>query len=306
MSAMTGNLSQVLDGESITSRRWTTDDAYGYCETLARAHYENFPVGSFLVPKKLRKHFYSIYAFARIADDFADEGYGQGYGEEERLEWMARWLEKLRASFAGQADHPVFIALARTATQFDLPRSLFEDLLSAFSQDVTCRRYETVADLMDYCRRSADPIGRLLLLLFGYKNEEMHRWSDCICSGLQLANHWQDVAVDWQKGRVYLPQEDLAEFGLTTADLERGIATEAFRRLMEFEVARARQLMVNGKPLCAAVNGRLALELRAIWLGGMKILERIQKNEYDVFLRRPTITSADKFGILYRSMTGWL
>jgi squalene synthase HpnC len=306
MSATTESLSQVIDGESITSRRWTIDDAYGYCETLARAHYENFPVGSFLVPRKLRKHFYSIYAFARIADDFADEGYGEGYGEQERLEWMARWLEKLRASLAGQADHPVFIALAQTAAQFDLPRSLFEDLLSAFSQDVTCRRYGTVSDLMDYCRRSADPIGRLLLLLFGYKDEEMHRWSDCICTGLQLANHWQDVAVDWQKGRVYLPQEDLAEFGLTTADLERGIATDGFRRLMEFEVARARQLMVSGKPLCAAVNGRLALELRAIWLGGMKILERIQENEYDVFLRRPTITSADKLGILYRSMTGRL
>jgi len=306
MSAAIEKLSEAIDGVRITSRCWTTDEAYSYCETLARTHYENFPVGSFLVPRKLRKHFYSIYAFARIADDFADEGYGQGYGKAERLEWMARWREKLSAAFAGRAEHPVFIALAETAARFDLPSALFEDLLSAFSQDVTCRAYATFSDLKDYCRRSADPVGRLILLLFGYKDEELHRWSDCICTGLQLANHWQDVAVDQQKGRIYLPEEDLAAFGVTNADLDQRIATERFKRLMEFEVARARELMLSGKPLCKAVSGRLVLELRAIWLGGMKILELIQQIEYDVFQRRPTVTSADKLGILYKTLIGQL
>jgi len=196
--------------------------------------------------------------------------------------------------------------LAHTVRQFDLPPALFEDLLSAFSQDITLRRYETFSELMDYCRRSANPIGRLILLLFGYRDEQLHRWSDCICTGLQLANHWQDVAVDLSKDRIYLPQEDLTAFGVTVADLDARVATADFRRLMKFQVTRAGQLMTAGKPLCGAVGGRLGLELRAVWLGGTKILERIEENEYDVFLRRPTIGSADKLAILFRALAGKL
>ena len=174
-----------------------------------------------LVPKPLRKHFYSIYAFARTADDFADEGYTENYTEQERLELLEEWREMLRASDAGRATHPIFVALAETRSQFDLPITLFEDLLSAFKQDVTKRRYQSFDELLDYCRRSANPIGRLILLLFGYRDEQLHKWSDDICTALQLANHWQDVRIDLAKDRVYLPAEDLARFRVSYDDLSR-------------------------------------------------------------------------------------
>jgi len=273
---------------------WSLDRAYKYCERLARSHYENFPVGSALIPKKLRKHFYSIYAFARIADDFADEGYGGEYTERERLDLLDQWRAMLMASAASRATHPVFVALAETRARFDLPVELFDDLLSAFKQDVTRRRYESFEQLQDYCRRSANPIGRLILLLFGYRDEERLSWSDDICTALQLANHWQDVAVDLDKDRVYLPDEDLSRFDLDVDDLKRRKNDERFRHLMKFEVDRTREMFARGKPLCTSVRGRLGVELRAVWLGGMRIIERIEQNDYDVFTRRPVITSTDK------------
>jgi hydroxysqualene synthase len=291
-------LGEAIDGPQITARRWTVAAGYEFCERLARSHYENFPVGSVLVPKPLRKHFYSIYAFARTADDFADEGYGEGHSQQERLALLDRWRHLLRDSEREPATHPVFIALAETRRQFDLPLGLFEDLLSAFSQDVVKQRYETFAELLDYCRRSANPIGRLILLLFGHRDEPLHRWSDDICTALQLANHWQDVGVDLAKDRVYLPAEDLAEFGLTVADIERQVATEAFVALLRMEVKRARELFARGKPLCLAVSGRLGLELRAVWAGGSRILDRIEAGGYDVFTRRPVITTTDKLRVM--------
>jgi squalene synthase HpnC len=278
--------------------QWTLDDAYDHCERLARSHYENFPVGSVLVPKRLRKHFYSIYSFARIADDFADEAYGESYTQRERLDLIDQWHLMLTESLAGRAKHPVFIALAQTQARFDLPVPLLEDLLSAFSQDVTVRTYESFDQLLDYCRRSANPIGRLILLLFGYRDEQFHRWSDDICTALQLANHWQDVAIDLDKDRIYLPEEDLSRFELTVDDLIRRRTSEAFKRLMKFEVTRTREMFASGKPLCAAVRGRLGVELRAVWLGGVRILEHIEQNGYDVFAQRPVITSSDKLRIL--------
>jgi len=277
---------------------WPLDRAYEFCEKLARSHYENFPVGSVLIPKRLRKHVYAIYAFARTADDFADEGYGQGYTEHERLDLIEEWRLMLRQSETGDARHPVFVALAATRTKFDLPLALFEDLLSAFAQDVTVTRYESFGQLLDYCRRSANPIGRLILLLFGYRDDERLRCSDEICTALQLANHWQDVAVDLQKDRVYLPEEDLSRFDLTVDDLRTQRIDERFTRMMKFEVARAREMFVRGKPLCTSVRGRLGLELRSVWLGGMRILERIEENGYDVFKHRPVISSSDKIKIL--------
>jgi hydroxysqualene synthase len=291
-------LAQAISAPLAVEGAWPLDRAYQYCERLARSHYENFPVGSALVPKRLRKHFYSIYAFARIADDFADEGYGEGYTERERLELLVQWRVMLIESFAGRATHPVFVALADTQARFDLPAELFEDLLSAFEQDVTLRRYEGFDQLLDYCRRSANPIGRLILLLFGYPDEQRHRWSDDICTALQLANHWQDVAIDLDKDRVYLPDEDLARFGLAADDLTRSRSSGSFRRLMKFEVERTREMFARGKPLCTSVSGRLGIELRAVWLGGMRILERIEQNNYDVFAHRPVITSTDKLRIL--------
>jgi squalene synthase HpnC len=277
---------------------WPLDRAYDFCEKLARSHYENFPVGSVLIPKRLRRYFYSIYAFARIADDVADEGYGQGYTERERLDLLEEWRRMLRQSEAGDARHPVFVALADTRGKFDLPLTLFEDLLSAFAQDVTLTRYGSFSQLLDYCRGSANPIGRLILLLFGYRDEQRLQWSDDICSALQLANHWQDVAIDLEKDRVYLPEEDLSRFDLPVDDLKKGRVDERFTRMMKFEVERAREMFIRGKPLCTSVSGRLGLELRSVWLGGMRILERIEENGYDVFKHRPVISSSDKIKIL--------
>ncbi|HJQ26701.1 MAG TPA: squalene synthase HpnC [Blastocatellia bacterium] len=294
-------LAAAIDGPQITAERWTVATAYQFCERLARSHYENFPVGSVLVPGRLRKHFYSIYAFARTADDFADEGYDEAHSEQERLALLDEWRRMLRDSEHQTPIHPVFIALAETRRQFDLPLVLFEDLLSAFSQDVVKRRYQTVVELLDYCRRSANPIGRLILLLFGHRDEQLHRWSDDICTALQLANHWQDVRVDLAKDRIYLPAEDLAQFGLTFADIERQVASEQFVALMQMEVKRARELFRRGKPLCLTVSGRLGLELRAVWSGGARILDRIEAAGFDVFAHRPVITTADKLRIAARA-----
>jgi phytoene synthase len=272
------SLAREIRGAALDQRVWSTDSAYQFCERMATSHYENFPVGSLLVPRRLRKHFYSIYAFARIADDFADERYNAGHTIEERLELLDWWLAMLRDG-ERQATHPVFVALSQTREQFDLPLSLFEDLLSAFRQDVTVENYSTFDELLDYCRRSANPIGRLILLLFGYRDEQLHTWSDHICTALQLANHWQDVAIDLEKNRVYLPLESLEKFGLSHKDLSERTANDRFKRLLAFEVERARNLFDLGKPLCTTVRGRLGLELRAVWLGGMRILERIGEND---------------------------
>jgi phytoene synthase len=291
-------LARSIRGEHITNRVWSVDGAYQYCEELARSHYENFPVGSILIPRPLRKHFYSIYAFARTADDFADEGYTESYSNRARLELLEEWRNMLRQAFTGSATHPVFVALRQTQAQFDLPITLFEDLLSAFMQDVTVSKYASFDDLRDYCRRSANPVGRLILLLYGYRDEQRHSWSDDICTALQLANHWQDVAIDLAKDRIYIPAEDLARFNLSFDDLKNSHSEQRFRELMQFEVARARELFARGKPLCVSVSGRLGLELRAVWLGGARILDLIERNNYDVFERRPVITSADKLRIL--------
>jgi phytoene synthase len=294
-------LSRLVNGDQVRGKVWSLEGAYKFCEQLARSHYENFPVGSLLVPAKLRKHFYSIYAFARIADDLADEGYAQGYRDDQRLDLLAQWRDLLIQSASGRASHPVFIALAETRSRFHLPISLFEDLLSAFIQDVVVRRYTSFTELLDYCRRSANPIGRLILLLFGHRDEKMQVWSDSICTALQLANHWQDVGVDLDKDRIYLPAEDLARFQMSEDDVINRVADEKFRRLLKFEVGRTRELFVEGKPLCYSTSGRLALELRAVWCGGTRILERIEESRYDVFSRRPVITPTDKLRILLRA-----
>jgi phytoene synthase len=290
---------QAINGPHITGQSWSLDSAFKYCARLARSHYENFPVGSALAPARLRNHFHSIYAFARTADDFADEAYNEEHSEQERLGLLDEWRQMLRAAYSGRATHPIFVALAETSARFELPISLFEDLLSAFAQDVTVRRYQSFNQLLDYCRRSANPIGRLILLLFGYRDQQLQTWSDDICTALQLTNHWQDVRVDLEKDRIYLPLEDLARFEVSEEELRSSRAGEAFQRLMKLEVDRARELFARGKPLCTSVGGRLGLELRAVWLGGIRIVERIEQNGYDVFARRPMITSSDKLKLLW-------
>ncbi|HMG32977.1 MAG TPA: squalene synthase HpnC [Blastocatellia bacterium] len=290
-------LAREVSGAIPHEGTWTLSQSYLFCQKIATSHYENFPVGSLLVPARLRKHFYSIYAFARIADDFADEHYQDNHAESDRLDLLDWWMEMLLDE-PGRTSHPVFIALAETREQFDLPLQLFVDLLSAFKQDVTVRRYDSFDQLVDYCRRSANPIGRLILQLFGYKEDQLYCWSDSICTALQLANHWQDVAIDLDKDRVYLPLQDLGTFGVDIDDLKSGRVDERLRGLMKFQVDRTEKLFRDGKPLCTEVRGRLGLELRVVWLGGMTILNRLRAVEYDVFTSRPAIGAKDKLTIL--------
>lgn len=278
-------------------------DAFAYCERMARAHYENFPVGSLLVPKSLRKHVYSIYAFARTADDFADEGYEtSGLTEAGRLSALDDWERRLEDCYIGKAGHPVFVALAETVRELQLPIKLFRDLLSAFKQDVVKRRYANFDQVLDYCARSANPVGRLILLLFDYRDERLHQLSDCICTGLQLANFWQDVEVDLRKDRIYLPQGEMARFGVSEGDLREKRFSDRYAALIEFQVERTKRLFERGRTLPSLVSGRLAIELRLTWLGGMRILERIEELGYDTLNARPTITITDKIKLLVKSL----
>jgi phytoene synthase len=278
-------------------------DAFAFCEQMARAHYENFPVGSLLVPKNLRKHVYSIYAFARTADDFADEGYGTATTREDRLHLLDEWEFQLESCYRGIATHPIFIALAETVRELRLPIELFRDLLSAFRQDVVQARYADFEDVLDYCRRSANPIGRLILLLFGYREERLHRLSDYICTGLQLANFWQDVAVDLEKDRVYLPQRDLWRCDYSEEELFAREFNERYADLLKFQVERTWQLFAYGKTLPQLVRGRLSFELNLTWHGGTRILELIERNGYDTLSQRPQITKWDKVVLLMRAIT---
>jgi phytoene synthase len=262
-------------------------DAYDECERLAREHPENFPVASWLLPKELRKHVAAIYAFARTADDFADE---PGRTAAERLALLDEW-GRLLAGAGG--DHPLFAALAQTRQEFALPVELFDDLLSAFRQDVTTSRYETWEEVSDYCRRSANPIGRLVLRLFGYNDPTLDRASDAVCTALQLTNFWQDLAIDWSRGRLYVPAEEWRALGADTADLDRGLMTAQWQTALGQAATRTRQLFAAGRPVTDGVHGRLRYELRATWLGGVRILDRLEASHFDVFARRPTLRLPD-------------
>jgi hydroxysqualene synthase len=293
------------DSELQTIEPCGVDEAFAYCERMARDHYENFPVGSLLIPRDRRRYVYSIYAFARTADDFADEGYGEaGWDEAGRLAALDDWEKKLEASYRGEASHPVFIALAETARDLRLPVQLFRDLISAFQQDVAKRRYANFDEVLDYCARSANPVGRLVLLLFGYHEERLHKLSDSICTGLQLANFWQDLSIDIGKDRVYLPQDEMADFGVSVDDLRDGRSSDRAAALLRLQVERTRKLFEDGRSLPGMVNGRLAFELRLTWLGGMRILRRIEEQGYDTLRARPVITRWDKIVLLLRAVLG--
>ena len=277
--------------------------AFAYCERMARAHYENFPVGSLLAPKDRRKHVYSIYAFARTADDFADEAYETGeLTEAQRLTSLDDWERKLEDCYRGRADHPVFIALAETVRELRLPIQLFRDLLSAFKQDVVKRRYADFDEVLDYCARSANPVGRLILLLFDYREEGLAELSDCVCTALQLTNFWQDVEVDIRKDRIYLPQNEMARFGVSDDDLLEKRFSAGYAALLKFQVERTWEMFNRGKPLPNLVSGRLAIELRLTWLGGTRILKRIEEMGYDTLNARPKISTADKIALLVKAL----
>jgi squalene synthase HpnC len=277
--------------------------AYEHCEALARAHYENFPVASVLLPARMRGHIAAIYAFARTADDFADE---PGRTPEVRLALLDDWRARLQASVQAPpiaGDH-IFVALRDTMMRCELPVTLFEDLLSAFRQDVTVHRYDTWPAVFDYCRRSANPVGRLVLRVAGVRREDADTASDAVCTALQLANFWQDFGSDWRKGRLYLPAEGYRPHGAFEEDLVRGDMTPAWRTAMRAAVDATRRLFVDGRPVTDVVRGRLRWELRATWLGGMRILDKVDALDYDTLRSRPTLTSKDAAAITIR-IIGW-
>jgi phytoene synthase len=262
--------------------------AYSHCEQIAKLHYENFPVASRLLPAKLRPHVAAIYAFARTADDFADE---PGYHAGERMRLLRDWRARLHSPpHDGDA---IFIALHDTIDRFSLPLRLFDDLLDAFVQDVGTTRYSTWADVLEYCRRSANPVGRLVLRLNGYHDDRLDAASDAVCTALQLTNFWQDLAIDWSRGRLYVPDEIWRAHHADAASLDGRRMTPQWQAALAGCSVRTRELFERGRPVCDGVSGRLRYELRATWLGGMRILDRLDRAGYDVFTSRPTLGAAD-------------
>jgi squalene synthase HpnC len=281
----------VVKSEAVPDTSASIEAAYRYCERIARDHYENFPVASALLPGAMRPHIAAVYAFARRADDFADE---PGPDVKERLRLLDAWERRLdRGATATSGDDLIFVALEHTIRSHHLPRSLFHDLLSAFRQDVVTTRYETWHQVLDYCRRSANPIGRLVLRIAGYNDATLDAQSDGVCTALQLTNFWQDLAVDWRRGRLYVPEEARARAFARESDLDRGGMTSEWRVALQEATQRTRELFRAGRPVCDAVRGRLRWELRFTWLGGMRILENLEAAGFDVFRHRPTLTAAD-------------
>ncbi len=266
---------------------------------MSVGHYENFPVASVLLPARLRPAVAAIYWFARTADDFADEGDDPPEARLARLD--AYRAELARIGDGGTPRSPRFVELAAVVRRHTLPLAPFRDLLDAFSQDVRKGRYATFAEVLDYCRRSANPVGRLMLQLCGATGGSDLARSDAICTALQLANFWQDVALDWRKGRIYLPQDDMARFGVSERHLAEARADAAWQRLMSFQTARARALLESGAPLARALPGRIGWELRLVVQGGLRVLERIDRARGDVFRERPVLQAADWPRMLWRA-----
>jgi phytoene synthase len=261
--------------------------AYDACLALAQSHYENFPVASRLLPARLRPHVAAIYAFARRADDFADE---PGRTADQRLSLLREWRARLHKR--GEPC-PEFVALHDTIDRFQLPVQLFDDLIDAFIQDVTTSRYATWPEVLDYCRRSANPVGRLVLRLSGYDDDRLDRASDAVCTALQLTNFWQDLAVDWARGRLYVPEETWRKYAADPRSLADGTITPPWAQVLGECASRTRSLFDTGRPVCDGVSGRLRYELRATWLGGVRILTRLERSGFDVFTRRPSLGIPD-------------
>jgi squalene synthase HpnC/squalene synthase HpnD len=279
----------------------TVRAAYGECRRLARRHYENFPTASRLVPRDKRDALAAIYAFARCADDVADEP-GRG-GQPSRLNALAEWRSKLNDCFAHKAEHPVFIALSDAICRFHLSQEHFENLLRAFEYDVRVSRHQTFDSLLAYCACSANPVGRLVLELFGHREPELWELSDKICTALQLTNFWQDVRVDFDRDRIYLPLEDLNRFAYSLDDLRAHRSDDRWVKLMRFECARTRELFEQGRPLVDKVQPQLRRQLRLTWLGGAEILSRIESAGYDVFRRRPSLSAGTFLKLYLRART---
>ncbi len=277
--------------ESLTADargRWSVEQSYEYCRKLAKSHYENFTVASWFLPREKRPHVYAVYAFCRFVDDLGDESPG------DRLSLLDRWEEELRSCYDSTPTHPIAVALRETISRFDIPREPFLKLVEANRMDQRAHRHETYGDLLHYCDHSANPVGHLFLYLFGYRDEERQRLADATCTALQLTNFWQDVRRDWDMGRVYIPQEDMERFGYTEEKLQTGVADDSFRELMRFQVDRARGLFDEGAGLVDKVKGVVRLDIALFTLGGLHILKAIERRNYDVLSRRPTLSKVSR------------
>ena len=283
----------VLSKEAL-SRLYSLPEAQAYTRWLATRHYENFSVVSLLLPRRLHQDFYNVYAFCRWADDLGDE-VGDRAESERLLEW---WGLELEAMYGGRANHPVFLALQATVERHKLPIAPFQDLIRAFVQDQRVIRYKTYEELLEYCRYSANPVGRLVLYLCGYSDAVRQRLADSTCTALQLANFWQDVGVDLGKGRLYLPLDVLERHGCPLEDVLARRATPAFRAAMREVVEVARKLFLEGLPLARMVDRRLAVDVELFSRGGMRILEKIEKRHFDVFSRRPVVSRSERAWLL--------
>ena len=280
----------------------TLDEARAWCKQLAESHYENFHVASWFLPRDLRPHFYSIYAYCRVSDDLGDE-----VGDSaQALALLDLWGRELDACYEGRARHPVFVALAETIRECFIPKEPFADLLVAFRQDQVVTRYQTIEDVLAYCRYSANPVGRLVLYACGEAIEENLRLSDFTCTALQLANFWQDVREDYRRGRIYIPKNDMEVFRVSEEQIAESVATPEFRGLMRCEVDHARSLFEQGLPLIGRVHRELALDLDLFSRGGLEILRAIERQGYDVLSSRPAISKRRKLALMLRAVCGKL
>jgi squalene synthase HpnC len=277
-------------------------ESYRYCKQLAHAHYENFPIASFFIPKDKRRHFYAAYAFLRTADDIADN---EALSVEQRWSLLMDRQKRLDACYEGRAEEPIFIALGETVRHLRIPKEIFYNLLNAFKTDLFKIRYQNFNEVLEYCAFSANPVGRLTLYILGYSDhpqvDRIMSCSDAICTGLQLVNHWQDVFIDQKKDRLYLPQSDLKEFNYTMDDWHQPVVNESFRKLMAFEVERAVSFFKNGKALFQFLKRPEKTEIKLVWHGGMRIVDKLKKVQYDVLNNRPEINNFDKAVILKRA-----
>lgn len=277
-------------------------DAREYCRRLARSHYENFSVATWFLPKRLQQHFFNVYAYCRISDDLGDEVGNPAAS----LRLLDEWQDELDACYAGSPRHPVFVALAETVRTCNIPKHEFSDLLTAFRQDQAITRYGTFRDLLRYCRNSANPVGHLVLYVCGYRDAERQQQSDFTCTALQLANFWQDVSIDYTKGRIYLPLEDLRRFGVEEADIAAQRNTPQFLEMMKFEVERAREWFRQGLPLVGQVSRELATDIQLFSRGGQEILNAIERQGFAVLGRRPAISKSRKLALVARAALGKL
>lgn len=303
---------------AVTQERcWTREEAHRYCQRLAQTHYENFTVGSWLLPKPKRRHVYAIYGYCRTVDDLGDEATSpvdpsltvetasNVSVEDLRLSLLDRWQAELEACYDGTPTHPVMIALRETIHEFQIPREPFLKLIEANRMDQRTQRYPTYSDLLNYCDHSANPVGHLFLYLFGYRDQERQCLADSTCTALQLANFWQDVARDYQKGRIYLPLEDLARYGYTESDLAQGVENDAFRELMAFEVERAMDLFRQGAALVPMLDGSCKLDVALFTRGGVAVLDAIRRQDYKVLTARPSLSRARKGLLFLRTWLTW-